>query len=139
MLSPSKMFSCRRAHSPSGALILIVLAIFPVSIASCGGNLVKETSAETKAPAAPALPPASIPTWLGNYSRNFYGTGPWADAPSEILWEFETKLSKGRMHKDPWGGSSWPGQPSLDAERVYFGSADSYLYCLNRKDGSLIW
>ena len=52
--------------------------------------------------------------WLGNTSRNFYGTGPWSTGPLEIVWEFETKFITGRLHKDPWGGSSWPGQPSVD-------------------------
>ena len=60
-------------------------------------------------------------------------------SPSEILWEFETGFISGRLHKDPWGGTSWPGQPSVGDDRVYFGSADGNLYCLNTKDGSLIW
>jgi len=90
-------------------------------------------------PAAPPKPPTSVPFWLGNASRNFYGTGPWSDAPLEVVWSFETKGISGRLHKDPWGGSSWPGQPSVDEQHVYFGSADGRLYCLNAKDGSLVW
>src|SRR5688572_6681065 len=117
-----------------GLCLLLLLASFT----GCGGKLVTETVAEPKG-SRPAPPPKSVPTWLGNTSRNFYGTGPWSDEPSEILWEFETKLISGRLHKDPWGGTSWPGQPSLGDDRVYFGSADSNLYCLNAKDGTLIW
>ena len=80
-----------------------------------------------------------VQTWLGNFARNFYGTGPWPDAPLEVIWSFKTKSTSGRLHKDPWGGTSWPGQPSVADGRVYFGSADSYLYCLDTRDGSLIW
>jgi outer membrane protein assembly factor BamB len=77
--------------------------------------------------------------WLGSTSRNFYGTGPWSDKPLEVVWEFETKFITGRLHKDPWGGSSWPGQPSVTERFVYFGSADGNLYCLDATDGSLVW
>ena len=58
--------------------------------------------------------------------------------PLEVVWEFET-WTTGRLHKDPWGGSSWPGQPSVDEQHVYFGSADGNLYCLDKRDGSLVW
>jgi outer membrane protein assembly factor BamB len=77
--------------------------------------------------------------WLGNESRSFYGTGPWSDGPLEVVWEFETGFISGRLHKDPWGGSSWPGQPSVDERHVYFGSADGNLYCLDKRDGRLVW
>ena len=77
--------------------------------------------------------------WLGNASRTFYGTGPWTGDKLEVVWSFETKGISGRLHKDPWGGTSWPGQPSVDEKYVYFGSADGRLYCLDAKDGSLVW
>src|SRR4026207_1981083 len=85
---------------------------FTLSLNACGGKLVKETVAEPKIE-RPAPPPTSVPTWLGNASRTFNGTGPWSERPSEILWEFETRFVSGRLHKDPWGGTSWPGQPSV--------------------------
>src|SRR5215210_7590802 len=50
----------------------------------------------------------SVPTWLGNYARSFYGTGPWPAAPLEVVWSFKTRMTSGRLHKDPWGGTSWP-------------------------------
>ncbi|MDQ3820960.1 MAG: PQQ-binding-like beta-propeller repeat protein, partial [Acidobacteriota bacterium] len=84
--------------------------------------------------------PASMPTWLGNPARTFYGTGPWPARPLEILWSFQTSYTTGRLHPDAaWSGSGWPGQPAVVGDRVYFGSADSYVYCLKRSDGSLIW
>src|SRR5678810_30790 len=113
--------------------ILLALLLLP----ACGGKVITETAAK---PATPApKPPTSVPAWLGNASRNFYGTGPWSDAPLQVVWEFKTNWISGRLHKDPWGGSSWPGQPSVDEKYVYFGSADGRLYCLDAKDGSLVW
>src|SRR6267378_1262407 len=83
--------------------------------------------------------PRAVAMWLGNPARTFYGTGPWSDKPLEVVWDFQTDWAKGRLHKDPWGGSGWPGQPAIVGGRVYFGSAGGYVYCLNKKDGSLIW
>jgi outer membrane protein assembly factor BamB len=84
-------------------------------------------------------PPTAVPMWLGNAERNFYGTGPWKDGELEILWEFKTSSTSGRLHKDPWGGTSWPGQPSVEGDHVYFPSADGNTYCLDKNDGSVIW
>ena len=53
-------------------------------------------------------------------------------------WSFETTRPKVASTKTP-GEVELPGQPSLVGDRIYFGSADSYLYCLNARDGSLIW
>jgi len=84
-------------------------------------------------------PPSTIPMWLGNGERNFFGTGPWKDGQLKVIWEVETGSISGRFHKDPWGGASWPGQPSIKEDRVYFPSADGNVYCLNKNDGSVIW
>src|SRR6185436_290737 len=87
MYSPSsKSFSTRSGLFPR--LLAIALSVLILTFgAACDGKLVKETSAEPVAP-RPAPPPPTVPTWLGNSSRNFYGTGPWSDKPSEVLWEF---------------------------------------------------
>jgi outer membrane protein assembly factor BamB len=114
-------------------IVLVSLLLLP----ACGGKVVSKT--ETTPAPPPPKPPSSVPLWLGNESRNFYGTGPWSDGPLEVVWEFETGFTSGRLHKDPWGGSSWPGQPSVDEKHVYFGSADGNLYCLDKSDGSLVW
>src|SRR5436190_18683739 len=118
-----------------------MLRLFPIILAllistACGGKVVIKTEAKLQ---PTPKPPTSVPMWLGNASRNFYGTGPWSNAPLEIVWEFQTKFITGQFHEDPWGGSSWPGQPSVDESHVYFGSADGHLYCLNKRDGSLVW
>ena len=37
------------------------------------------------------------------------------------------------------GGTSWPrDNPPFSGDRVYFGSADGYLYCLDRNSGVLL-
>ena len=131
----SSIFLFRRSVLP----VVLPFAL-SLSFSGCGGTAVSRTEAET----APkkhleAVLPTSIPMWLGNPSRTFYGTGPWSDRPLEVTWEVKTKLTSGRLHKLGWGGSSWPGQPSVMGDRVYFASADSYLYCLDLRDGRVIW
>ena len=112
---------------------ILALLLLP----SCGGKVITKT--EAAKPPAPPKPPSSVPAWLGNASRNFYGTGPWSGDKLEVVWSIETKSISGRLHKDPWGGSSWPGQPSVDEKYVYFGSADGRLYCIDKNDGRVIW
>ena len=126
-----------RLNLVSKTLSTICLLAFLCWFSACGGGKAT-THTEAKLP-DPPKPPSSVPAWLGNASRTFYGTGPWSDGPLEVVWEFETKWTSGRLHKDPWGGSSWPGQPSVDERHVYFGSADGNLYCLDRRDGRLVW
>src|SRR6266567_2660410 len=117
-------------------LSVTVLICASFALAGCSRGVVRETAAETRI--EKPKPPGS-PMWLGNPERNFYGTGPLKNGALRIVWEAETDFIKGRLHKDPWGGSSWPGQPSINGDRVYFPSADGYVYCLNAGDGSVIW
>ena len=113
--------------------LLAVLALaLAVGLTACAGRVVQKTEAEPVRKVAEP-PPTSVPLWMGNLTRNFYGTGPWPDRPLEVIWEMETKLISGRLHKDGWGGTSWPGQPSVSGNRVYFGSADGNLYCLDKR------
>src|SRR4051794_19601837 len=88
---------------------------------------------------APPPPPAAMLTWLGDPARSSYGTGPWKEGELTVTWELKTGGISGRLHKDPWGGTSWPGQPSVDGDRVYFPSADGNAYALRRSDGTEIW
>ena len=108
-------------------------------LTGCGKDVVTGTEAEPVLNQPSKAEITALPMWLGSLSRTFYGTGPWSPGSLQVVWEFETKLTRGRFHKDLWGGSSWPGQPSIDGERVYFGSADGHLYCLDRANGGLIW
>ncbi len=127
--------SLRRSHRWVVALVLLPALL----LAGCGGRLISRTEAEPLIKQPIKELPKSLPFWLGNPRRNFYGTGPWQPGPLEIVWELETSLIKGKLHKDLWGGTSWPGQPSVVGSRVYFPSADGNVYCVNRNDGSIVW
>ncbi len=105
---------------------IVSLALLPM-LSGCGGKLVKETAAEPVVE-RPPLPPVNFPTWFGNPARNFYGTGPWSNKPLEVVWDFKTDWSSGRLHEDPWAGSGWPGQPAIVGDRLYFGSAGARVY-----------
>ena len=108
-----------------------------LGLSACGGRAASEIRAEPRV--EKPKPPTAVPMWLGNATRNFYGTGPWKDGQLTVVWELETDFISGRLHKDPWGGTSWPGQPSINDDRVYFPSADGNVYCLDKDDGSVIW
>jgi outer membrane protein assembly factor BamB len=116
--------------------LLLLVCLLPLVSWGCAGK-----AFETPAAALPLAPkpPTAVPMWLGNAERNFYGTGPWTGRPLKVVWEVETGWISGRLHKDPWGGTSWPGQASIRDDRVFFPSADGNVYCLNKKDGSVIW
>ena len=49
------------------------------------------------------------------------------------VWEHETEVGTDKKH------FFLTGAPLVDAEAVYFGSWDGFLYSLNRKDGTLRW
>jgi len=127
--------SLRRSHRWVVALVLLPALL----LAGCGGRLILRTEAEPLIKQPIKELPKSLPFWLGNPRRNFYGTGPWQPGPLEIVWELETSLIKSKLHKDLWAGTSWPGQPSVVGNRVYFPSADGNVYCVNRNDGSIVW
>ncbi|MDX6385630.1 MAG: eukaryotic-like serine/threonine-protein kinase, partial [Blastocatellia bacterium] len=117
----------------SGVLLIITASAL---LTGCKGKAVAEAPQPI---VEKPKPPTAVPMWLGNAERNFYGTGPWKEGELKIIWEVSTKGISGRLHKDPWGGTSWPGQPSIRDDRVFFPSADGYVYCLNKNDGSEIW
>src|SRR5438876_382566 len=118
MSSPIKKPLPALVISALAGLLMFLFLPFSLMLNACGGKFVKETVAETKVqPKAPPVP-KNIPSWLGNPERNFYGTGPWDPGPLEIVWQLETGWISGRLHKDPWGGTSWPGQPSFDGGQL---------------------
>lgn len=124
-------------------LRLVELSLAALCLASaftfsgCSTKAVSETKAEPLI--EKPRPPSAVPMWLGNATRDFYGTGPIKDGQLKVIWQIETGFTSGHLHKDPWGGTSWPGQPSIKDDRVYFPSADGNVYCLNKDDGSVIW
>jgi glucose dehydrogenase len=129
-------------HSSSFSRFLAFIFLIGV-LALAGCNKVNKTPEPTenaKATPEKSPVPTAQPAWLGNPERNFYGTGPWPDSGQlQVIWEVKTGSISGQFHKDPWGGTSWPGQPSVEGDRVYFPSADGNTYCINRADGTVIW
>ena len=114
-----------------------------VMITICATVLLTGCNGKAVTPPPPPVvekpkPPTAVPMWLGNPTRTFFGTGPMPKS-LKIIWSFTTGFVRGRLHDDPWGGSGWPGQPAIVGDRVYFGSADSYVYCLNKSNGAVIW
>src|SRR6266849_6336561 len=99
-LSRTSLFSGLFLRTFTAIILFALLAM----LSGCGGKLVKETSAEPVVE-RPPLPPVNFPTWFGNPARNFYGTGPWSYKPLEVVWDFKTDWSSGRLHKDPWAGT----------------------------------
>src|SRR3982751_3392187 len=93
---------------PSLCALLALAALLALN--GCGGEINEKIygksteSALRSAEVVRVLP--TVPMWLGNPARTFYGTGPWPARPLEVAWEFETKDTVGRLHEDKWGGSS---------------------------------
>ncbi|OFX83844.1 MAG: hypothetical protein A2W99_02820 [Bacteroidetes bacterium GWF2_33_16] len=86
-----------------------------------------------------------IPTFLGNWQRNFYGN----DAPDklDIIWKHhlgtgETVISR-RLGSKIWSGAGWTGQPLLVNENgklfLIQGAYDHHLKKLDAITGHLIW
>ncbi|HXI74879.1 MAG TPA: PQQ-binding-like beta-propeller repeat protein, partial [Pyrinomonadaceae bacterium] len=129
-----KVFSFPRGSRRAYCLLPIICALGFIS--GCTSKAVTETPPPK---VEPPKPPPTMSFWLGNPERNFYGTGPWKDGQLKIAWEVKTGFISGRFHKDPWGGTSWPGQPSVEGDFVYFPSADGNTYCIRRDDGTVVW
>ena len=96
MLFPPHTSSVLRLLLASPALVITLV------FSACNGHVVPKTEAEALSK-VPEAKPAAVPLWLGNSSRNFYGTGPWSAEPVKVLWEFETQLISGRLHEEGWG------------------------------------
>jgi eukaryotic-like serine/threonine-protein kinase len=108
-----------------------------------------ESSPESEGRAG-ALPPdeRSIVCFRGNPERNLSGVGPVPRHP-KVLWRFRTKGKiegpterRGDAQVKPgtlWEGTGWTGQPCILDGKVYFGSTDSYVYCLDLLTGKQNW
>jgi len=102
-------------------------------------------------PAAPVVkppPPPAFTMFRGNAERNLSAIGKVPRRP-KLLWRFQThgKLEGKYEQRGSatvtsgtlWQGLGWTGQPLLLGDRVYFGSSDSYVYCLDRQTGQVVW
>lgn len=136
---PETCFRATRVRRSALAVLLFTLAIS----FGCGRSLKDAASDGVKqgraAPKPTPVPPQLIKTWLGNWERNFYGTGPIPEKPLKVIWQIKTGFISGRLHPDGWGGTSWPGQPTVTRDTVYFPSADGNVYSVNTADGEINW
>jgi eukaryotic-like serine/threonine-protein kinase len=93
-------------------------------------------------------PIAGFTLFRGNPERNLSASGPVPRRP-KLLWRFLTKTKvegeyeqRGSNTVTPatiWRGLGWTGQPVVLRDRLYFGSSDSYVYCLQAKTGKVLW
>ncbi|MEZ5126373.1 MAG: PQQ-binding-like beta-propeller repeat protein [Thermoleophilia bacterium] len=126
------------------------MIIWRAAACACGG----ETSAAAAFPAVSPAPVVAlegdgvkIGTFLGNYSRRFYGLGP-APKSLDLLWKVRlgSGWSSGKYDDDPageWRGSGWTGQPSLVVDGgVPYLIVPAYDYNLRKIDavsGEVVW
>ncbi|HET6493979.1 MAG TPA: hypothetical protein VFH61_01270, partial [Thermoleophilia bacterium] len=129
-------------------LVVLLLVVWRTAACACGGSEVAVFAAVPPAP-KPTLEGdgVKVGTFLGTYSRRFYGLGP-APKRLEMLWKVRlgSGWSSGKYDDDPsseWRGSGWTGQPSLvvDGGTPYL-IASGYDYNLRKIDaitGDVMW
>jgi outer membrane protein assembly factor BamB len=99
----------------------------------------------------PVVPKPAIDTltiFRGNAERNLSAVGTVPRHP-KLLWRFCTRTKYEGAYEQrgaaklsassPWRGLGWTGQPARVGDRVYFGSSDSYVYCLDANTGQPAW
>ncbi len=142
----------RRRRGVALLVLLVIVALIAWRAAACacggGGGQAQASSAVPPAP-KPALEGDGVKmgTFLGTYSRRFYGLGP-VPKNLDLIWKVRlgSGWSSGKYDDDPaseWRGSGWTGQPSLvvDGGRPYL-IASAYDYNLRRIDartGEVVW
>jgi outer membrane protein assembly factor BamB len=134
------------------ALVVLVLIVWRAAACACGGS-----GGGAQDVSFDPVPPAPIPsltgdgvkvgTFLGNYSRRFYGLGPAPDR-LDVLWKVKLGegWTSGKEVTDPpnkWAGSGWTGMPNIvvDKGRTYV-LASGYDHRLRRIDaetGEVVW
>lgn len=86
-----------------------------------------------------------IPTFLGNWQRNYYGN----EAPSKLKTIWRTYLGKGKtvisrkIGEKEWAGSGWTGQALLVNEQsglfLILGCYDHHLKKIDARNGQVVW
>ncbi len=123
----------------------------PAEVEPVAESLVAGSESAPKAsPEAETLAPEErrITCFRGTPERNLSGVGTVPRHP-RLLWRFQTKTkTEGPYERrgDPsltagvgWQGLGWTGQPCILDGRVYFGSVDSSVYCLDLATGRENW
>lgn len=96
----------------------------------------------------PQPPPTDLTMFRGNPERNLSAVGSVPRRP-KLLWRFQTKTKAEGPYEQrgdktltpatPWRGMGWTGQPVRLRDRVYLGSSDSNVYCLDASTGQALW
>lgn len=91
-------------------------------------------------PPAPEIDTTNLTMFRGNPARSLSGVGTVPRHP-KLLWRFKTRTKlEGPYEKrgsdklneqSPWPGLGWTGQPVRLGNRIYFGSSDSRVYCID--------
>jgi len=131
-------------------VVVVLLLIWRAAACACGGST---AAAVTYKAVPPASPPAltgdgvKVGTFLGDYSRRFYGLGP-VPKRLDVLWKVRlgSGWTSGKFAADPpghWAGSGWTGMPSVvvDGGRTYV-IASGYDHRLRKIDaatGKVVW
>lgn len=86
-----------------------------------------------------------IPTFLGNWQRNYYGNL----APDTLVEHWKLYLGKGKtiisrkLGEREWAGAGWTGQPLLIREdtslMIVQGAYDHNLKKINASNGKIVW
>jgi outer membrane protein assembly factor BamB len=90
----------------------------------------------------------NLTMFRGNPERNLSAVGTVPRRP-KLLWRFQTKTKLEGSYEQrgddaltpgsPWPGLGWTGQPVYYSGRVYFGSSDSYVYCIEPDTARFVW
>ncbi|HOF89655.1 MAG TPA: PQQ-binding-like beta-propeller repeat protein, partial [Armatimonadota bacterium] len=99
-------------------------------------------------PPPPPPPVTELAMFRGNPARSLSAVGAVPRRP-KLLWRFCTRTKYEGAYEQrgsaklsassPWRGLGWTGQPTRVGERLYFGSSDSYVYCLDAVSGQVQW
>ena len=125
------------------ALSLLTVSLTFVGCPRRGGGIRPRPKAHRR-----PIVPTDLTVFRGNPERNLSAVGTVPRRP-KLLWRFQTQTKyEGPYERrgapklrvsTPWRGLGWTGQPVRLAKRIYFGSTDSYVHCLDATTGKEIW
>lgn len=124
---------------------LILTGVFFILLKpTCGQGVATDSLQSRTAPSRDSVE-LVIPTFLGNWQRNYYGDK--APDSLSVVWKHylgkgETVISR-KLGSRIWAGAGWTGQPLIVREDSSFfliqGAYDHHLKKVRLQDGKLIW
>ena len=132
------------------AAAVLALILWRAVACACGGTTAVTV---TFGPVPPAPIPSltgdgvKVGTFLGNYSRRFYGLGP-VPQRLDVLWKVRLGegWTSGKAATDPpgkWAGSGWTGMPNVVVDKgktyIVVGGYDHRLRRLDAVTGDVVW